>query len=194
MSASVHRISCLHDASVKMEYEKKGIGNELQSNQEGGCDVSLSGKRRDIGILWIGDAMRPIFTIYAGEYLVADYIERHYGKSHGVRVWVPSKDDGIDLLVTDQWCRKSVSLQVKYSKSYDCESAFDATGWWKLKREKVEASKADYWVFVVPEFCGKRKVSSCYFVILTPKELIKRLKNIHGDENPYNVYLTSTRQ
>ena len=134
--------------------------------------------------------MRPIFTIHVGEYLVADYIERKFGKSHGVRVWVPSKDDGIDLLVTDQWCRKSVSFQVKYSKSYDCEREFDATGWWQLKREKIKRSKADYWIFVVPEFCGKRKVSSCYFVILTPDELIKRLSNIHGDEKVYNVYLT----
>ena len=134
--------------------------------------------------------MRPIFTIHVGEYLVASHIEGQYGKKYGVRVWVPSKDDGIDLLVTDQWCRKAVSLQVKYSKSYDCENVFDATGWWQLKREKVDTSKADYWVFVVPEFCGKRKVSSCYFVILTPDELIKRLRNIHGNEELYNVYLT----
>ena len=134
--------------------------------------------------------MRPIFTIHAGEYLVASHIERRYVKSRGIRVWVPSKDNGIDLLVTDQLCRKTVSLQVKYSKSYDCEREFDATGWWQIKREKVKISKADYWVFVVPEFCGKRKVSSCYFVILTPEELYERLRNIHGDEKLYNVYLT----
>lgn len=135
--------------------------------------------------------MQPIFTIHAGEYLVADYIERQYGKHH-VRVWVPSKDDGIDLLVTDGKCRKSVSLQVKYSKSYDCKSEYDASGWWVLNREKIEKSKADYWVFVMPEFRGERKVSSCCFVILTPKELIKRLTMIHEEnkDKSYNMYLT----
>ena len=138
--------------------------------------------------------MQPIFTIHAGEYLVADYIERHYGNSHHLRVWVPSKDDGIDLLVTDDKCRNAVSLQVKYSKSYDCKSEYDASGWWKLNREKIEKSKADYWVFVMPEFLGKKKVSSCCFVILTPKELIKRLMLIHEKnhekDKPYNMYLT----
>ena len=49
--------------------------------------------------------MRPIFTIHAGEYLVANYIEQHYGKAQGVRVGVPSKDDGIDLLVTSKDCK-----------------------------------------------------------------------------------------
>ena len=134
--------------------------------------------------------MRPIFTIHAGEYLVATHIEQRYCKTHGVRVWVPSKDNGIDLLVTDRLCRKAVSLQVKYSKSYDCEREFDATGWWQLNRKKIEMSNADYWVFVIPEFNGKRKISSCYFVILTPAELIKRLENIHGKEEIYNMYLT----
>ncbi len=137
--------------------------------------------------------MQPMFTIHIGEYLVADYIERQFGK-HNVRVWVPSKDDGIDLLVTDCKCSKAVSLQVKYSKSYDCKSEYDASGWWTLKREKIENSKADYWAFVMPEFRGERKVSSCCFVILTPKELITRLTLIHGKnhekDKPYNMYLT----
>lgn len=134
--------------------------------------------------------MRPMFTIHIGEYLVADYIERQYGKKCGIQVWVPSKDTGIDLLVTDKKCRKTVSLQVKYSKSYDCESDFDATGWWRLNREKIVKSHADYWVFVVPEYMGKRLVSSCCFVILAPSELIKRLEQIHGNERVYNMYLT----
>ena len=134
--------------------------------------------------------MRPMFTIHIGEYLVADHIERLYGKKRGIRLWMPSKDNGIDLLVTDKSCRKTVSLQVKYSKSYDCEREFDATGWWQLNRKKIEMSDADYWVFVIPAFKGKRKISSCYFVILTPAELIKRLKKIHGNEEVYNMYLT----
>ena len=84
---------------------------------------------------------------------------------------------------------------IRYSyKAGDCKSEYDASGWWALKREKIENSKADYWVFVMPEFRGERKVSSCSFVILTPKELINRLTLIHEKnqkkDKPYNMYLT----
>jgi hypothetical protein len=41
--------------------------------------------------------MRPIFTVHAGEFLAGQYIEREFKKN----VWVPRKDTGIDLLVTD---------------------------------------------------------------------------------------------
>ena len=55
--------------------------------------------------------MRPLFTIHAGEFLVADYIERNYTKNNHFRVWVPSKDDGIDLLITNSDCGKGALLQ-----------------------------------------------------------------------------------
>jgi hypothetical protein len=58
--------------------------------------------------------MRPIFTIHAGEYLVATEIEK---KFRDLRVWIPSKDIGIDLLVTDESQNKVASLQVKFSKT-----------------------------------------------------------------------------
>lgn len=58
--------------------------------------------------------MKPLFTIHAGEYLVgAHYIERNF--PHW-KVWLPSKDSGVDLLVTDARNRKTVSLQIKFSK------------------------------------------------------------------------------
>ncbi|GAG73038.1 unnamed protein product [marine sediment metagenome] len=56
--------------------------------------------------------MRPMFTIHAGEYLVGSYIEE---KLKDFNVWVPSKDKGVDLLVTDSKNKKTVSLQVKFS-------------------------------------------------------------------------------
>jgi len=43
--------------------------------------------------------VRPLFTIHAGEYLVASEIERRFGRTN---VWVPSRDTGVDLLVTDR--------------------------------------------------------------------------------------------
>jgi hypothetical protein len=42
--------------------------------------------------------MKPLFTIHEGEFLVGDYINRKLGRKFDV--WVPSKDSGVDLLVT----------------------------------------------------------------------------------------------
>ena len=129
--------------------------------------------------------MRPIFTVHAGEFLVADYIERNLAKKHGLRVWVPSKDDGIDLLVTTGDCRRTVSLQVKFSKCFDCERDYDASGWWLLSCEKIKMSSADYWVFVLPKFKGKRTFSDCCYFVITPKVLLNRMQEIHDISAKY---------
>jgi predicted helicase len=60
--------------------------------------------------------MKPLFTVHVGEYLVGEHIERTYPRWN---VWVPSKDTGIDLLVTEAQNRKMVSLQVKFSKDFN---------------------------------------------------------------------------
>ena len=54
--------------------------------------------------------MRPLFTIHAGEFVVGDYVERTFRR---VNLWVPSRDTGTDLLVTDSKNKKAVSLQVQ---------------------------------------------------------------------------------
>jgi hypothetical protein len=59
--------------------------------------------------------MKPLFSVHAGEYLVGSHIEHRFRK---VNVWVPAKDTGIDLLVTDRSNRRSASLQVKFSKDF----------------------------------------------------------------------------
>ena len=43
-------------------------------------------------------SMKPLFTIHAGEFLVASYIEQ---KFKDYLVWLPSRDSGVDLLLTD---------------------------------------------------------------------------------------------
>jgi hypothetical protein len=43
--------------------------------------------------------MKPIFSIHAGEYLTGSHIENKFRQ---VNVWVPAKDTGIDLLVSDR--------------------------------------------------------------------------------------------
>jgi len=67
--------------------------------------------------------MRPIFTIHAGEFLVAEHIEK---KFRDLNVWIPTKDTGIDLLVTNKKDQsKSVSIQVKFSRDYKPVEATD---------------------------------------------------------------------
>lgn len=134
--------------------------------------------------------MRPIFTIHAGEYLVADYIERTRGKQ--LNVWVPSKDTGIDLLVTNKANSSTASLQVKLSKDYkpelasnDYEKEIVATGWLTLDHQKIAQSTADLWVIILVSH--ERKIPPQHIVI-SPKELLERLVAVHGKSKKYHFY------
>jgi len=51
--------------------------------------------------------VKPLFTIHAGEFVVGDYVERTFRR---VNVWVPAKDTGVDLLVSDRRDKKRVSF------------------------------------------------------------------------------------
>jgi len=121
--------------------------------------------------------MKPLFTVHAGEYLVGEYIERNFSRWN---VWLPSKDTGVDFLVTDTRNRKAVSLQVKFSKDYPAhgslllQSRLLAAGWWSLDARKIQKSNADFWVFVLPSFVEKQTS----FIILPPGELLRRYKAI----------------
>src|SRR3972149_2435641 len=126
--------------------------------------------------------VKPIFTIHAGEYLVGSYIE---SKFKNLNVWLPTKETGIDLLVTDSKNKKVVSIQVKFSKDFLVENKSDAlrrglkaAGWWSLKREKILKSNADLWVFVLYSF-DQKKID---FIIIPPHELLKRLDVVHKQE------------
>ncbi len=116
--------------------------------------------------------MKPIFTVHAGEYLVGSEIEEKYPS---LRVWVPSKDSGIDLLETSSGCKKTLSLQVKFSKDFLGKNVRDVIskgvksgGWWTFKREKIKTSPADYWVLVLYQFQHR----SYDFVIIQPSKLL----------------------
>jgi hypothetical protein len=123
--------------------------------------------------------MKPLFTIHAGEYLVGSQIEAHYPKWN---VWIPSKDTGIDLLVTNAATTKAVSLQVKFSKDFNpthhphfLRSKLKAGGWWTHQEKKIKGSTANFWVFVLPSF-AEREIS---YIIIPPHVLLRRLKTIH---------------
>ena len=126
--------------------------------------------------------MRPLFTVHAGEYLAGSYIEQTFPKWN---VWIPSKDTGIDMLVTDERNRKTVSLQVKFSKDFNpthgsflAQHRLLAAGWWTHNPKKIQGSGADFWIFVLPSFMEKE----ASFIILPPKQLLRRLEAIHGTQ------------
>jgi hypothetical protein len=138
--------------------------------------------------------MRPLFTIHAGEFVVGDYIERNFRQ---VNLWMPSRDTGIDLLVTDSKNEKTVSLQVKFSRDFLTthmaaifQKPLRACGWWTLNREKIAKSKADYWVLVLVGF--ERR--STDFVIIKPSDLLKSLELIHKKEKTIQSYLWVTKK
>jgi len=129
--------------------------------------------------------MKPIFTIHEGEFLVGDYINRKFG--HKYNVWVPTKDSGVDLLVTRKGGRgKSVRLQVKFSRSFDVHKDFTqhvlATSWYTLDPKKIRQSEADLWIFVFMTLRHER-----YFVLIPTLELQRRIPR--GCKSKWNLYL-----
>ncbi len=133
--------------------------------------------------------MRPLFTVHAGEFLVGEFIEKSFPT---LNVWIPSKDTGIDLLVTNKKNSSTVSLQVKLSRDYKAPEAandFDrslvAAGWLTLVYDKIAKSTADYWVIVLVSH--ERKMQP-QFIVIPPSELLKRLVSIHGQSKNYQVY------
>jgi hypothetical protein len=135
--------------------------------------------------------MRSLFTIHAGEYLVGQYIEDNFKK---LNVWIPSKDTGIDFLVTNKSNTKSISFQVKLSKDYsssqrknEIEQDITVGGWLTLRHDKIEQSNADYWVIAI--LPNERYLKPIY-IVTTPKELLIKLKAVQSNSESkiYHFY------
>ena len=136
--------------------------------------------------------MKPLFTIHAGEYLVGSHIESQF---KDWQVWIPSKDTGIDLLVSNSDNSKTASIQVKYSKDFLVthgkpahQSKLISCGWWTLNRQKLADSSANFWVFVLHSFNQK----TMQHVIIQPKELYRRLNLLHSKTKIIQTYLWVT--
>jgi hypothetical protein len=129
---------------------------------------------------WEGIGMKPLFTVHAGEFLVGCEIERRFPH---LNLWIPAKDTGVDLLVSDDEIKKTVSLQVKFSrddltthmKDEVFHTELRASGWWTPTRQQIEKSSAQFWVFVLAGFVNR----TTDFIIIAPGELLKRLDQIH---------------
>lgn len=136
--------------------------------------------------------MKPIFTIHAGEYLVASEIE---SKLKDKKIWLPSKDTGIDLLITNANSTKTVSIQVKYSKDFSTTLVkqifrpnIKGAGWWTLKRQKIEKSEANFWVFILYSL----ELKNCDFVVIKPSELLQIFDKTGRDKSNIHCYIWVT--
>jgi len=112
-------------------------------------------------------------------------------------VWIPSKDTGVDLLLTDSKNKKMVSLQVKFSKDFlvthmedGFQSGLKSCGWFSLNRDKIKQSSADFWIFVLRSFNKK----NMQYVIIKPEELLKKLIKLRGNINNIQSYLWVTEK
>jgi len=133
--------------------------------------------------------MRPIFTIHAGEFLLASRIEQ---VSKELNVWIPAKDRGIDLLITDSTNCKTVSIQVKMTRDYrppkatsDFQRILSGTGWVRINRKALELSEADLWSVVI---VSPNRAELPMYLHIPPKILLQKLKDIHGDKKEYHFY------
>lgn len=140
--------------------------------------------------------MKPLFTVHAGEFLVDCEIERRFRR---VNVWIPAKDTGIDLLISSYDNKRTVSLQVKFSRDYLVTHMKEAAlhkelrscGWWTPTRQQIEKSRAEYWVFVLVGFANR----STDFIIIKPGDLRKRFDAIHGKSaKKFHSYLWVTQK
>lgn len=135
--------------------------------------------------------MKPLFTVHGGEYLVGSHIEKHFKR---VNVWIPSRDTGIDLLISDRRNCRTVSLQVKFSKDYlptmkaEFQKKLRACSWFTIDRDKLRRPHADLWVFVLLGFAER----TTDFVVVPRRELARRLQSLHGSPKTIRTYLWVT--
>jgi hypothetical protein len=120
-----------------------------------------------------------MFTIHAGEYLTGVHIQQRFPK---LNLWLPTKDTGTDMLVTNAGNRRAVSLQVKYGKDFlpdksaEVQKKLRCLSWFSLNPAKLNASAAELWVFVLHSF----KHDKPDFIVLLKDELCTRMAEIHG--------------
>jgi len=119
----------------------------------------------------------------------------HIQQQLKLNVWIPAKDTGIDLLVTDDENRRTVSLQVKYGKDFlpqksaKLREKLRCLSWFTLNRAKLDASRAEFWVFVLHAF----KSDAPDFVVIPTDELRQRMTQIHDSaDGTLKSYLCST--
>lgn len=134
--------------------------------------------------------MKALFTIHEGEYLVGNRLERDFSD---FELWLPSKDTGIDLLISEKDNPSNcVTIQVKHSKDYkDMTKGLDeikgvsSCGWWKFGSEKIDKSRATVWVLS----CWNIFENKLELIMLEKDELLSKLESVHTKKSAHQLYL-----
>lgn len=136
--------------------------------------------------------MKALFTIHAGEFLVASYIERKFKE---FEIWFPSKDTGVDLLIINS--KKIKKIQVKYALDFgqtvlkpQFRLNVRSVGWYQIDGDSLKNSKADLWIFVI--YIPTKKEYD--FIIIPPKVLLRKLNKYKtsGKSQIDNIYFLIT--
>ena len=145
--------------------------------------------------------MNPILKVNSFEYLAACRIEKLRAPSgKKLRVWMPLKDAGIDLLIThgNNPVHNS-TIQVKGSRDYllkdeiNLPDAVKACGWWNLSSSKLKESEADFWVLVLRSLPAKKnRKRGANYIIIKPAELLSKLAKTYGKRRAFPTYLWTT--
>jgi len=75
-----------------MGYCQIRVSSTADGSGHVGISITTGFVRLGCRIVGIGGAMKPLFTIHGGEYLVGCHIEQKFKR---VNVWVPSRDTGV---------------------------------------------------------------------------------------------------
>ena len=127
--------------------------------------------------------------------MVGQHIESKFKDKN---VWVPTKDRGLDLLVTNKSNKRALGVQVKFSRDFlplmkldpSATKALRSCTWFTLERAKIAQSTADIWVLVLLGFAK----STYDFVIIPPRELLKKLEQLHPRLERYQTYVWVTKR
>jgi len=140
--------------------------------------------------------MKPFYSIHEGEYLVGLCIKE---KIKGCELWIPVKDRGVDILLTNKDdYKKNVSLQVKSSTDHlpthspEEIKFYSSCGFWNFGPTAVKKSiettdpknhkkPADFWIIAIHSFFGKK--TDC--IVIKPSELYERFSKFKKTEKTY---------
>jgi hypothetical protein len=70
------------------------------------------------------------------------------------------------------------------------QSALKSCTWFSLDRKKITKSTADLWVFVLLGF--EKHIYD--YIIIKPRQLMRRLELLHGDSQRYQTYIWVTKR
>lgn len=149
------------------------------------------------GTLESGKYMKQFYPINEGEYLVGLCLNQAIKECE---LWIPAKDKGTDILVTNKDdYKKSVSLQVKYSKDHlPSQSAEDqkfyrSCGLWNFGQTAIKTSMdknpVDFWVIAIHSLFENK--TDC--IVIAPTDLYKRFSKFKEEGKSAKTYFWITK-